>query len=148
MSKELSRRQRECLELSATLHDDEIATRLGISVHTVRKYIGEARQRLGVQDRKAARRILPQSEGGAKEGLPNPEPETPEIDLSGIRSDDTDPETVRGCFARLPPPPSILIRIVIMVVVAVVVATALNGVIGVMRGTLQETATLAPANGS
>lgn len=148
MSKDLSRRQRECLELSATLHDDQIAARLGISVHTVRKYIGEARQRLGVQDRKAARRILPQNEGGANQGLPDPDPAAAQVEPSGIRSDDADPETVRGCFARLPPPPSILIRIAIMVVVAVVVATAINGVIGVMRGTLQETATLAPANGS
>lgn len=148
MSKDLSRRQRECLELSATLHDDQIAARLGISVHTVRKYIGEARQRLGVQDRKAARRVLPQTEGGTNEGLPVPDPQPAEIGSSGIRSDDAEPETVRGCFARLPPPPSILMRVVIMVLVSVVVATAINGVIGVMRGTLHQTATLAPANGS
>lgn len=69
MVSRLTPRQLECLQLSATLHDQQIADRLGISIHTVRQHIEEAKARLGVQDRKAARRLLPQSEGGQNDGM-------------------------------------------------------------------------------
>lgn len=69
MTSRLTPRQTECLRLSATLHDQQIAERLGISVHTVRQHIDEAKSRLGVQDRKAARRLLPQDAGGDFDGM-------------------------------------------------------------------------------
>lgn len=72
MEKPLSERQEECLRLSATLHDTEIADRLGISVHTVQSHIKAAIFRLGVQDRKAARRRLPSHGGGLNEVLAHP----------------------------------------------------------------------------
>ena len=69
MPSRLTPRQMQCLHLSATLHDQQIADQLGISVHTVRQHIEEAKSRLGVQDRKAARRLIPQLEGGDFEGM-------------------------------------------------------------------------------
>lgn len=69
MPSRLTPRQMQCLRLSATLHDQQIADQLGISVHTVRQHIEEGKARLGVQDRKAARRLLPQLEGGGFEGM-------------------------------------------------------------------------------
>lgn len=74
MTSRLTPRQTECLRLSATLHDQQIAQRLGISVHTVRQHIDEAKSRLGVQDRKAARRLLPQDTGGHFDGMATSEP--------------------------------------------------------------------------
>lgn len=69
MPNSLTDRQRQCLALSSTLHDQQIADSLGISVHTVRQHISEAKVRLGVNDRKAARRLLPQVEGEEFEGI-------------------------------------------------------------------------------
>lgn len=45
MSSRLTPRQLQCLSLSATLHDQQIADKLGISVHTVRQHIEEGKAR-------------------------------------------------------------------------------------------------------
>lgn len=58
MSVRLTKRQEECLRLSATMTDKEMARALGISVHTVDKHIREATRRLGVSRRKEALRLL------------------------------------------------------------------------------------------
>lgn len=55
----LSPRQEECLRLSATMSDKEIARHLGLSPHTVSQHIREATSRLGVSRRKEALRALP-----------------------------------------------------------------------------------------
>lgn len=91
MTSRLTPRQTECLRLSATLHDQQIAQRLGISVHTVRQHIDEAKSRLGVQDRKAARRLLPQDAGGDLDGMassgPPPSHEPIEEPLPAVHDD-------------------------------------------------------------
>lgn len=79
----LTPRQFECLSLSATFHDQQIAERLGISVHTVRQHIDEAKSRLGVQDRKAARRLLPQNGGEAEGGIASLPPEPLPLQTAG-----------------------------------------------------------------
>lgn len=87
MEKPLSERQEECLRLSATLHDTEIADRLGISVHTVQSHIKTAIARLGVQDRKAARRRLPPHGGGLNEVVADPPTDRSDTDVVRIRPD-------------------------------------------------------------
>lgn len=58
MSVRLTQRQEECLRLSVTMTDKEIARALGISANTVDKHIREATRRLGVSRRKEALRLL------------------------------------------------------------------------------------------
>ncbi|HVL40626.1 MAG TPA: helix-turn-helix transcriptional regulator [Brevundimonas sp.] len=58
MSVRLTERQEECLRLSVTMTDKEIARTLGISANTVDKHIREATRRLGVSRRKEALRLL------------------------------------------------------------------------------------------
>lgn len=58
MSVRLTERQEECLRLSVTMTDKEIARTLGISPNTVDKHIREATRRLGVSRRKEALRLL------------------------------------------------------------------------------------------
>ena len=54
----LSDRQRQCVHLSATMTDKEIARSLGVSPGTVNKHIQQAMARLGVNTRKSALRVL------------------------------------------------------------------------------------------
>ena len=58
MSVRLTARQEECLRLSVTMTDKEIARALGISANTVDKHMREATRRLGVSRRKEALRLL------------------------------------------------------------------------------------------
>ena len=54
----LTKRQDECLRLSATMTDKEIARALGISENTVDKHFREILRKFGVNTRKAALRAL------------------------------------------------------------------------------------------
>lgn len=58
MAERLTERQLQCLRLSATMTDKEIARALGISENTVDKHFREVFRRLGVTTRKAALRAL------------------------------------------------------------------------------------------
>ena len=58
MSVRLTDRQEQCLRMSVTMTDKEIARELGISASTVDKHVREATRRLGVTRRKEALRIL------------------------------------------------------------------------------------------
>ena len=107
MTKDLTDRQRQCLEMSATLLTKQIAHELGISENSVKKHIHEACRRLGVNNRKAALRLLvrdvPPTIGAMGGTAPAPQPsdvtsmETPdgvsttastlnELDRSGRRA--------------------------------------------------------------
>lgn len=55
---QLTKRQIECLRLSATMTDKDIARHLGISHHTVSLHVREAIRKLSVGSRKAALRRL------------------------------------------------------------------------------------------
>lgn len=57
MVQELSKRQEECLRLSAFMSDKEIARELSITDDTVGKHIGAAMRKFGVTNRKAALRL-------------------------------------------------------------------------------------------
>jgi DNA-binding CsgD family transcriptional regulator len=54
----LTERQLQCLRLSATMTDKDIARHLGLSPHTVSLHIREANRKLGVADRRSALRRL------------------------------------------------------------------------------------------
>lgn len=71
----LTDRQLQCLRLSATMTDKEIARHLGLSPHTVSLHIREANRRLGVGDRRSARRALAEHPLYARSAMePPPEP--------------------------------------------------------------------------
>lgn len=75
---ELTPRQDECLRLSATMTDKEIARALQISDNTVDKHIGAAMRKLGVNSRKAALRALGANAPYATTAIPleaNPVPD-------------------------------------------------------------------------
>ena len=58
MPERLTKRQEECLRLSATMTDKEIARALGISENTVDKHFREILRKFGVNTPKAALRLL------------------------------------------------------------------------------------------
>ena len=58
MTERLTKRQEECLRLSATMTDKEIARALGISENTVDKHFREILRKFGVSTRKAALRAM------------------------------------------------------------------------------------------
>ena len=58
MGKVISKRQEECLRLSATMTDKEIARELDISPHTVSLHIRNAMKTLGAPNRRVALRSL------------------------------------------------------------------------------------------
>jgi DNA-binding CsgD family transcriptional regulator len=70
MSGRLTERQEECLRLSVTMTDKEIARALGISANTVDKHIREATRRLGVSRRKEALRMLGSNPPYASTAIP------------------------------------------------------------------------------
>lgn len=70
MSDRLTRRQEECLRLSATMTDKEIARALGISENTVDKHFREILRKFGVPTRKAALRALASDASYATDAIP------------------------------------------------------------------------------
>lgn len=66
---QLTKRQIECLRLSATMTDKDIARHLGISHHTVSLHVREAMRKLGVSGRKAALRSLAGNPLYASDGM-------------------------------------------------------------------------------
>lgn len=69
MGQQLSPRQLQCLQMSATMSDKEIAKALGISPHTVSQHIRDARAVLGAGSRREARRRLTSNALPASEGM-------------------------------------------------------------------------------
>jgi DNA-binding CsgD family transcriptional regulator len=90
----LTPRERECLRLvDQHLSSKEIARRLGISKHTVDTHLDKARQRLGVDTRYDAARLvaahdraIPDASGGDTIGIVEPPPFRPDF----IRREGTD----------------------------------------------------------
>lgn len=71
MGQQLSPRQLQCLQMSATMSDKEIAKALAISPHTVSQHIRDARAVLGAGSRREARRILTSNALPVSEGIPD-----------------------------------------------------------------------------
>lgn len=70
MPERLTKRQEECLRLSATMTDKEIARALGISENTVDKHFREILRKFGVNTRKAALRALASDASYATDAIP------------------------------------------------------------------------------
>jgi DNA-binding CsgD family transcriptional regulator len=70
MPERLTKRQEECLRLSATMTDKEIARALGISENTVDKHFREILRKFGVNTRKAALRLLASDASYATDAIP------------------------------------------------------------------------------
>ncbi|MDQ8027930.1 MAG: helix-turn-helix transcriptional regulator [Brevundimonas sp.] len=70
MPERLTKRQEECLRLSATMTDKEIARALGISENTVDKHFREVLRKFGVSTRKAALRALASDASYATHAIP------------------------------------------------------------------------------
>ena len=78
MPERLTKRQEECLRLSATMTDKEIARALGISENTVDKHFREILRKFGVNTRKAALRALASDASYATDAIPPGPVSTPD----------------------------------------------------------------------
>lgn len=85
MSIRLTERQEECLRLSVTMTDKEIARVLGISHNTVDKHIRGATHRLGVSRRKDAVRLLALNPPYASMAIPQPADSRSDRDVDADR---------------------------------------------------------------
>lgn len=73
----LSSRQLEAVRLAARgLSDAEIATRMGISIHTVKQHLEDARHRLGAANRTEAAVIIDRQDRAKPRRRPDPQAET------------------------------------------------------------------------
>jgi DNA-binding CsgD family transcriptional regulator len=86
MPERLTKRQDECLRLSATMTDKEIARALGISENTVDKHFREILRKFGVNTRKAALRLLASDASYATDAIPQTavSPSGPDVDADRV----------------------------------------------------------------
>jgi DNA-binding CsgD family transcriptional regulator len=148
MAAELTPKERECLYLAGRrLSDAEIAQRLDLSPRTVGNHLTRAYAKLGVHDRIRA---------AAKLSKLYPEYSLP-IGLEGEAASappplvqQTDALAVGGglaqAFARLPPPPSRLMRLILVLSVATSVAFVFAGVTVIMSVSVDRASIFAPEN--
>lgn len=144
---QLSPRQIECLQLSATMTDKEIARRLGLSPHTVNQHIRDAMRRLSVSSRKAALRALPSNPLPPEIGMASEvRPAISDPAIAGRREGPeqdgaTDERSLFGAYSRLgrwrTPPrfggtrlPVILGWTVVGIVVLIVLSGLMNALFG------------------
>lgn len=146
MTNELTPKEKECLYWAGRrLSDAEIAQRLDLSPRTVGNHLARAYAKLGVHDRIRA---------AAK--LSNLYPEYP-LPI-GYEDESLFPATTSAkqagavtggfaqLFARLPPPPSKLMRALLIIVVATGVAFVFAGVTMIMSLSAERASRHAPAN--
>ncbi|RZJ19138.1 MAG: LuxR family transcriptional regulator [Brevundimonas sp.] len=146
----LSPRQEECLRLSATMSDKEIARELGLSPHTVNQHIRQATARLGCTGRREALRALlknssppatgmadgaPPSDGGWASADRPPDPE------AGGALFDRPSDAIYRSWGRWREPPRIggsrLPLIVGWAVAGMVVLIVFSGLLNALFGTLE-----------
>jgi DNA-binding CsgD family transcriptional regulator len=147
MAGALTPKERQCLHLAGRrLTDAEIAQRLDLSTRTVGNHLRNAYKKLGVHDRIRA---------AAK--LSNLYPEYPlpigyEDEVaspparSAQRTDTDDAGGLAAAFAKLPAPPSRLMRLALIVGVAVLVSFAFAGVTVIMSVSADRASMFAPEN--
>lgn len=142
----LTPKERECLYLAGRrLSDAEIAQRLELSTRTVGNHLARAYAKLGVHDRIRA---------AAK--LSNLHPEYPlpigyeadDTSLSppSVQRTDAPAEGLASVFAKLPRPPSRMMRLVLILAVATGVAFVFAGVTVIMGVSADRASTFAPEN--
>lgn len=147
MVERLTDRQLQCLRLSATMTDKDIARHLGISHHTVSLHVREAMRRLESPSRKAALRRLAAhplygSDAITAEPLPAPDRPAPD-DL--VDDKDRAIGTAVGSWL-LPPPPRRSLRLGLILVFAAVAALITIGIVSVVSGAVGALAPHAPPN--
>ncbi len=146
MTVKLTPKERECLRLAGRrLSDSEIAQRLDMSPRTVGNHLAHAYQKLGVRDRiRAAAKLselypeypLPI---GYEDDAGSPRPTSAErtgANAGGLAS----------AFAKLPRPPSKVMRLLLILLVAALVAFVFAGVTVIMSVSANRAATYAPEN--
>ncbi|KQW82432.1 helix-turn-helix domain-containing protein [Brevundimonas sp. Root1279] len=80
----LTERQLQCLRLSATMTDKDIARHLGLSPHTVSLHIREANRKLGVTDRRSALRRLAENPLYASSAMAEPSFTAPPVPVAEV----------------------------------------------------------------
>ena len=146
MSVRLTERQEQCLRLSVTMTDKEIARVLGISASTVDKHVREATRRLGVTRRKEALRLLGDKPPYASAAIPEKAAEGP-VQAVGAEASGhsivpvTPDRSLYGLYTRLgawrTPPRSIKVRTLAVLgwaAVGAVVLVTVVGLIGMVFG--------------
>jgi DNA-binding CsgD family transcriptional regulator len=143
----LTDRQLQCLQLSVTMTDKDIARHLGISHHTVSLHVREAMRRLEASSRKAALRGLashPLYGSGAITAQPFPAPDLPAPDDLVDDSDRAIETSVSSWL--LPRPPRRSQRLGLILVFAAVAALITVGIVNVVSGAVGALAPHAPPN--
>ncbi len=144
MTTELTPKEKECLHLAGRrLSDAEIAQRLDLSPRTVGNHLRNAYKKLGVHDRIRAAAKL--SNLYPEYPLPIGYEDEPASSSSpSVQRAGADAGGLAGAFAKLPPPPSRLMRLILIVGVAVLVSFAFAGVTVIMSVSADRAATYAP----
>lgn len=146
MTEKLTPKERECLHLAGRrLSDAEIAQRLELSPRTVGNHLARAYVKLGVHDRIRA---------AAKLSKLYPEYPLP----IGYEAEDASPAPssaqrthgttggLANLFAKLPPPPSRVMRLLLILAVATGTAFVFAGVSVIMSVSTDRVAIFAPEN--
>ncbi len=146
MADELTPKERECLYLAGRrLSDAEIAQRLDLSPRTVGNHLARAYAKLGVHDRIRAAAKL--SKLYPEYSLPIGY-EADDLSLPPLSAQRTDANVggLANAFAKLPPPPSRIVRLFLILAVAACVAFVFAGVTVIMSVSAERAAIFAPKN--
>lgn len=157
MAERLTERQLQCLRLSATMTDKEIARALGISENTVDKHFREVFRKLGVTTRKAALRALARDASYAPHAIPGDgEAAAGErVDAAGFDRPSSpaapSDRSLYGLYARLGrwrTPGTFRVRVLAIIgwaVAGLIVLTLLTGMVALIFGGLDPLAPTGPA---
>lgn len=146
MSDRLTDRQLQCLRLSTTMTDKDIARHLGISHHTVSLHVREAMRRLEASSRKAALRRLASHPLYGSDAIPTPPVPAPDQPAPDDLVDDKDRMigTAVGSWLLPPPPARRSLRLGLIFVFAAVAALITVGIVSVVSGAVGALAPHAP----
>lgn len=146
MPERLTKRQEECLRLSATMTDKEIARALGISENTVDKHFREILRKFGVSSRKAALRGLASDASYATDAIPPDAVSSPDQRVVADRvagplaSSAPADSSLYGVYSRLGrwrTPGSLRVRTAAIfgwAMVGLILLTILTGMVGLVFG--------------
>jgi len=145
MPSKLTPKEIDCLYLAGRrLSDAEIAQRLDSSPRTVSNHLARAYVKLGVHDRiRAAAKLsilypeYPLPIGYEEEDASPPQTSAQRTDANG---------ELASTFAKLPPPPSQMIRLLLILAVATGVAFVFAGVTVIMSVSTDRASIFAPEN--
>lgn len=146
MTTKLTPKEKECLYLAGRrLSDAEIAQRLELSTRTVGNHLARAYAKLGVHDRIRAAAKLSNLHPEYPLPLGLETEASPRAELSAQRAD-APAAGLATLFAKLPRPPSRMVRLALILAVATGVAFVFAGVTVIMSVSAERASTLAPEN--